>query len=159
TFFLEGFGESLWGSNVKVLDIGIPDAPLNVSKIALASPVIAAVFAVAVAASLAIVLAWRARDIRRETDEGRGRAFIGPGGLVIVVLGLAFFLARFVFGPEAAFIQGKASKTAAFLATLSWTGLAMALVVALFSLATWYGQRQAAHDAGRLVAPLHFAWF
>ncbi len=27
TFFLEGFGETMWGSNVKKLDIGIPDAP------------------------------------------------------------------------------------------------------------------------------------
>src|SRR5262245_38473248 len=45
TFFLEGFGETLWGSNVKVLDIGIPDAPLNVSKVGLSSPALVATFA------------------------------------------------------------------------------------------------------------------
>src|SRR6185436_5710400 len=50
TFFLEGFGETLWGSNVKALDIGIPDAPLNVSKVAIATPFLAAVFVVAVVA-------------------------------------------------------------------------------------------------------------
>ena len=30
TFFLEGFGETLWGSNVKRLDVGIPERPLEV---------------------------------------------------------------------------------------------------------------------------------
>ena len=30
TFFLEGFGETLWGSNVKRLDVGIPEQPLEV---------------------------------------------------------------------------------------------------------------------------------
>ena len=30
TFFLEGFGQLLWGSNVKELDIGIPDASFDV---------------------------------------------------------------------------------------------------------------------------------
>ena len=29
TFFLEGFGELLWGSNVKKLDVGIPDESFN----------------------------------------------------------------------------------------------------------------------------------
>jgi branched-subunit amino acid ABC-type transport system permease component len=159
TFFLEGFGEALWGSNVKVLDIGIPDAPLRVSRIELSSPALIAIFAAAVVASLAILLAWRARAVRREADEGRNRVAIGPSGLVIAVLGLAFFLARFLFGPEASFIQGKASKTAVFLSSLSWTGLAMALGVVLFALAAALGQRQAARDGGRLVPPLHYGWF
>ena len=30
TFFLEGFGETLWGSNVKRLDVGIPERSLEV---------------------------------------------------------------------------------------------------------------------------------
>lgn len=30
TFFLEGFGELLWGSNVKALDIGVPDRSFEV---------------------------------------------------------------------------------------------------------------------------------
>ena len=33
TFFLEGFGELLWGSNVKRLDIGIPDESFTVGKV------------------------------------------------------------------------------------------------------------------------------
>ena len=33
TFFLEGFGEMLWGSNVKRLDVGIPDRSFQVAGI------------------------------------------------------------------------------------------------------------------------------
>src|SRR5213083_1817243 len=33
SFFLEGFGEMLWGSNVKRLDVGIPDRPFQVAGI------------------------------------------------------------------------------------------------------------------------------
>jgi branched-chain amino acid transport system permease protein len=33
TFFLEGFGEFLWGSNVKRLDIGIPDESVKVAGV------------------------------------------------------------------------------------------------------------------------------
>src|SRR6266511_4154299 len=32
-FFLEGFGELLWGSNVKKLDVGIPDASFMVAGV------------------------------------------------------------------------------------------------------------------------------
>jgi hypothetical protein len=162
TFFLEGFGETLWGSNVKALDIGIPDAPLNVTKVAMTTPLVAAVFVAAVAGSLAIALLWRVRAARRAMDEVGGFAVSilpGPVGLAAAVLGIVFFLVRFAFAPDAAFIQGKASKTAMLLATLSWTGLAMIVGVALFSVATWLGRRQAQRDAGSLPPPLHYGWF
>src|SRR5215813_9270881 len=32
-FFLEGFGEMLWGSNVKRLDVGIPDTSFSVAGV------------------------------------------------------------------------------------------------------------------------------
>jgi branched-chain amino acid transport system permease protein len=35
TFFLEGFGESLWGSNVKKLSVGIPDEPWEIKGVLL----------------------------------------------------------------------------------------------------------------------------
>jgi len=162
TFFLEGFGEMLWGSNVKVLDIGIPDAPLNITKVAVGTPLLTAVFVAATVGSLAIVLLWRTRAARRAMDEAENAAapmLPGPGGLVFAALGLLFFLARFAFGPDAAFVQGKPSKTAMLLATLSWTGLAMVLSVALFSAATRLGRRQALRDAGALAPPLHYGWF
>jgi branched-subunit amino acid ABC-type transport system permease component len=162
TFFLEGFGETIWGSNVKALDIGIPDLPLKISGVTLSSPALAGIFAVACAASLAILLNWRTRAVRRAIDAtaaGDAAFMPGPGALLVGLLGLAFFLARFFFGPDAAFIQGKVSKTAMFLASLSWTGLAMVLGVVSFNLATWLGRRQARDDAGRLAPPLHYAWF
>jgi branched-chain amino acid transport system permease protein len=48
TFFLEGFGELLWGSNVKRLDLGIPDdsfklAGMLINKLELAAAVVAGV--------------------------------------------------------------------------------------------------------------------
>jgi branched-subunit amino acid ABC-type transport system permease component len=70
-----------------------------------------------------------------------------------------FFAAGFVLGPDAAFIQGKASKTATFLTSLSWVGLAIALSVAFLALAAWLGRRQALRDAGSLPPPLHYGWF
>jgi branched-subunit amino acid ABC-type transport system permease component len=159
TYFLEGFGETLWGSNVKKLDIGIPDLPLNVKGIGLAAPLLAFIFTLAVVGSLAILLLWRARSVRRSLDEGDSAIVIGPAGIVIALLGLVFFVTRFFFGPEAAFIEGKPRATAMFLSSLSWAGLAMVLGASLFGLATWYGQRLAERDHGKLAPPLHYGWF
>src|SRR5215813_5871230 len=53
-FFLEGFGEMVWGSNVKRLDLGIPDrsfmvARMQVNQLELSAGVIAAVLVVILA--------------------------------------------------------------------------------------------------------------
>jgi ABC-type xylose transport system permease subunit len=74
-------------------------------------------------------------------------------------LGLVFFLARFVFGPDADFIQGRASKTASFLTSLSWTGLAIVIGVGFSSLATALGRREAERDKAMVPPPLHYGWF
>ncbi len=54
TFFLEGFGEMLWGANVKKLDVGIPDksfmfARMQINQLELSAGVIAAVLVVILA--------------------------------------------------------------------------------------------------------------
>jgi len=54
TFFLEGFGESLWGSDVKPLDIGIPDDSFEVGGVLLNS---FDLWAAAIGAALVIGLA------------------------------------------------------------------------------------------------------
>jgi branched-subunit amino acid ABC-type transport system permease component len=161
TYFLEGFGETLWGSNVRKLDVGLPDGPLNVSQLTVGNPALAAIFAAAAAATLAILFVWRARAVRRAEDSDVSLALVvpGPTGLIFALLGLAFFLTRFFFGPDASFINGRASETAMFLATLSWMGLAMLLSVLFFTLATWLGARQAMQDQGKEAAPLHYGWF
>jgi branched-chain amino acid transport system permease protein len=53
-FFLEGFGEMAWGSNVKKLDVGIPDrsfmlAGMQINQLELSAGVIAAVLVVLLA--------------------------------------------------------------------------------------------------------------
>jgi branched-subunit amino acid ABC-type transport system permease component len=130
--------------------------------VAIATPLAAAVFVAAAAASLVILVLWRARTVRRTMDELGGSAVSvlpGPLGFAAVVLGIVFFFARFAFGADAAFILGKPSKTAMFLASLSWAGLAIVLGVVLFSAATWLGRRQGLRDAGALAPPLHYGWF
>ena len=162
TYFLEGFGETIWGSNVKKLDVGLPDGPLNVSNVAIGPSVLVWTFAVALAATLAVLFLWRMRAVRRSVDAGRAPALAvmpGPAGLAFAALGLACFFARFFFGPEADFIQGRVGATATFLVTLSWTGLAMVWGVAFVWLATWLGARQGLLDAGKDPPPLHYAWF
>jgi branched-subunit amino acid ABC-type transport system permease component len=159
TYFLEGFGETVWGSDVKKLDVGLPDGPLNASDLVIGNAALAGVFAAAAAASLAILFAWRARAIRRSLDAGAPPIVPGPAALAFAVLGLGFFLARFFFGAEADFIGGRASNTATFLATLSWTGLAMVAGVVFLALAAWLGARQALRDGGKEAPPLHYGWF
>jgi branched-subunit amino acid ABC-type transport system permease component len=161
TFFLEGFGETIWGSNVKQLDIGIPDAPLKVAGVALSNAVVVSVFVAAAVASLFIVGHWRVRATRRAVVQMGAAAAIpfSPAGLAMMGLGLVFFLARFAFGPDADFIQGRASKTAAFLTSLSWTGLAIVVGVAFSSLATALGRREAERDKAMVPPPLHYSWF
>ncbi len=162
TFFLEGFGETVWGSNVKKLDIGIPDAKLDVSNLQISHAALAGIFTVATLACLALIFVWRARGVRRAIDTSKGLVqppLIGPGTIGFGLLGLACFLPRFFVGSEAAFIGGKASATAAFFANLSWFGLGAAAVVALVTTATWLGRRQAREDHGAEVPPLNNVWF
>src|SRR5262245_3731244 len=72
TFFLEGFGETVWGSNVKKLDIGIPDAKLDVTALTLSNQAIVGILVAALAASLALMFAWRARAVRSAIDTSKG---------------------------------------------------------------------------------------
>jgi branched-chain amino acid transport system permease protein len=54
-FFLEGFGEMVWGSNVKELNIGIPDTPVEFGGILLSSfDIIAALTGAAMVFGLAL---------------------------------------------------------------------------------------------------------
>jgi len=162
TFFLEGFGETLWGSNVKKLDIGIPDSKLDVTTLTISNQYLVGIFVAALAASFALMFAWRSHAVRSAIDTSKGLVqppLIGPGTVGFGLFGLVCFLARFFVGPEAAFINGKASATAQFFANLSWFGVGAVGIVVFFAAATWLGRRQAAKDHGADVAPLHFGWF
>jgi branched-subunit amino acid ABC-type transport system permease component len=162
TFFLEGFGETVWGSEAKSLNIGIPDTRLDLAKLTLSSQVVVGVFAAAILASVALLVTWRVRSVRSAIDTTKGLiqpTLIGPASLFFGVVGFACFVARFFVGKDAAFVKGKAETTAMLFTSLSWFGLALLLIVVLLALATWWGRRQAAEDHGADVAPLHYGWF
>ena len=162
TFFLEGFGETVWGSNVKKLDIGIPDTRLDLAKLTVSNGTVVAAFAAAVLASVALLFAWRARAVRSAIDTSKGLvqpALIGPGTLFFGLLGVVCFAARFFVARDSTLVAGKAEATAILFATLSWFGLGLAAIVFLLVAATWLGRRQAAEDHGADVAPLHYVWF
>jgi branched-subunit amino acid ABC-type transport system permease component len=161
TYFLEGFGETIWGSNVKKLDVGLPDGAIKVSTMRMSMPLLVGIFACALAATIALLFMWRARAVRRSIDVERGAgAAPGPAACIFAALGAVFFSVRFLFGPEASFVDGRAERTAMLLATVSWTGLIMVLGVAFFWLAAWVGSRQSRHDKGpELPPPLHYGWF
>jgi branched-subunit amino acid ABC-type transport system permease component len=152
----------VWGANVKKLDIGIPDARLDVSTLTYSSGLLVGVFAAAALASVALVVAWRVRSVRSAIDTTKGLIqppLIGPSSLFFGVIGLVCFVARFFVAKDAAFVKGKAETTEMLFASLSWFGLALLLIVLLLVLANWWGRRQAAEDHGADVAPLHYGWF
>jgi branched-subunit amino acid ABC-type transport system permease component len=162
TFFLEGFGETVWGSEAKSLNIGIPDTRLDLAKLTLSSQIVVGVFAAAILASVALLVTWRVRSVRSAIDTTEGLIqpmLIGPNSLFFGAVGFVCFVARFFVGKDAAFVKGKAETTAMLFTSLSWFGLALLLIVALLALATWWGRRQAAEDHGADVAPLHYGWF
>jgi branched-subunit amino acid ABC-type transport system permease component len=162
TFFLEGFGETVWGSNVKKLDIGIPDARLDLAKLTLSSGLVIGAFVAAIAASTALLFAWRVRGVRSAIDTSKGLVqppLIGPNSVFFGVVGGVCFLARFFVPQGSTLVKGKAEETATLFASLSWFGLALVVIVVLLVLATWWGRRQAAEDHGADVPPLHYGWF
>jgi len=102
-FFLEGFGELLWGSNVKKLDVGIPDtsftvAGVQVNKLELTAAVTAAILVAVLAAFFQRTRIGRA--LRAVADDHEAALSIGiplrtiwvvvwsVAGLVAIVAGI-----------------------------------------------------------------------
>ena len=80
TFFLEGFGELVWGSNVKRLDIGIPEAPVMLGKILLNQfDLVAAVVATIMVAVLAVLSQKTTigRALRAVADDHQAATAVG----------------------------------------------------------------------------------
>ncbi len=80
TFFLEGFGELLWGSNVKRLDVGLPDRSILVAGIQVnLLEMSAAVTAAILVAILAIFFHWTriGRALRAVADDHEAALSIG----------------------------------------------------------------------------------
>ncbi len=80
TFFLEGFGETLWGSNVKRLDIGIPRDVIEYQGILLSEfDIIAAVVGAALVFGLAIFFTKTpiGRALRAVADDHQAALSVG----------------------------------------------------------------------------------
>jgi branched-subunit amino acid ABC-type transport system permease component len=161
TFFLEGFGEALWGSDVKRLDIGIPDAALNLRGLTIGNDAVIVILVAATLASLALVFVWRAHAVRKAVAFGGGTAALGSrwSSRVLLAVGIALVAQRFLVGPGATFIEGKASKTAAFVASLSVLGVLIVAGVIFLVAADRVGRARAADERTADVPPLHYFWF
>lgn len=80
TFFLEGFGETLWGSNVKRLDVGIPEDVLEFQGVLLNQfDIVAAVVGAALVIGLAVFFTKTAigRALRAVADDHQAALSIG----------------------------------------------------------------------------------
>jgi branched-subunit amino acid ABC-type transport system permease component len=163
TYFLEGFGETLWGADVKRLDIGIPDTALNLNTLAIANSTVIWAFVAALGLSLLLLFAWRVHAVRAAYVTTGGAVAGGGNGNrvwpIVAGLGLVLFVQRFLFGPDAAFINGKPGDTATFLASLSATGLMIVLAAGFFLAAQRFGAARARQTTDEEVPPLHYVWF
>ncbi len=167
TYFLEGFGDTLWGSNVKKLDIGIPDARLVIAPEAVSLPLVIAVFALSALVALMILYAWRAHAVRRGFDPNRAGAapLFTPKRIVFIVVGLGL-LAAGLAGIQAGWIVIEDSRPARaalrssnFFTSLAVVGAIALVAVSLLVAAEAAGRRRAVSDAGKEVPPLHYGWF
>jgi branched-chain amino acid transport system permease protein len=80
TFFLEGFGELLWGSNVKRLDVGIPDESIMVAGILVNKLEMAAAGTAAVLVAVLAIFFQRTRigrALRAVADDHEAALSIG----------------------------------------------------------------------------------
>ena len=80
TFFLEGFGEQVWGSNVKKLDVGIPDRSFMVAGVQVNQlEMTAAATAAILVAVLAAFFQWTkiGRALRAVADDHEAALSIG----------------------------------------------------------------------------------
>jgi branched-chain amino acid transport system permease protein len=102
-FFLEGFGEMLWGSNVKKLDVGIPDTSFKVLGVLVNRLELTAAVTAAVLVSILAVFFQRTRigrALRAVADDHEAALSIGiplktiwvvvwsVAGLVAIVAGI-----------------------------------------------------------------------
>ncbi len=166
TYFLEGFGDTLWGSNVKKLDIGIPDARLVIPADAVNIWLVIAAFALSALAALVVLHRWRAHHARRTYDPNRAPLpLFTPKRLVFLTIGVVL-LAVGIAGIQAGWIVIEDSRPARaalrsrnFFISMAVVGAIALIAVSLLVSAEAAGRKRAAADAGKEVPPLHYGWF
>ncbi|MCA1939789.1 MAG: branched-chain amino acid ABC transporter permease [Caenispirillum bisanense] len=108
TYFLDGFGQTIWGSDVKVLDIGIPQTPIDVGGVFINQ---FDIFAAVVAGLLVLVLAVFfqktrvGRALRAVADDHQAALSVGIPlktiwAIVWTVAGLVGLVAGIMWGSK-----------------------------------------------------------
>src|SRR5215813_9896920 len=80
SFFLEGFGEMVWGANVKKLDVGIPDTPIVVRGVLVNRVELAAAITAAVLVTILAIFFQRTRigrALRAVADDHEAALSVG----------------------------------------------------------------------------------
>lgn len=80
SYFLDGFGQTIWGSEVRVLNIGIPQNPLNFGPVQVnAFDIVAAVVAGSLVAALALFFQYTrvGRALRAVADDHQAALSVG----------------------------------------------------------------------------------
>ncbi|MBI1206122.1 MAG: branched-chain amino acid ABC transporter permease [Azospirillum sp.] len=80
TFFLDGFGQMIWGSDIKVIDIGIPKEPLEIHGVLINSfDIVAGVTAGLLVAGLALFFHYTkiGRALRAVADDHQAALSVG----------------------------------------------------------------------------------
>jgi branched-subunit amino acid ABC-type transport system permease component len=173
TYFLEGFGDTLWGSDVKKLEIGIPDARLVIPPDTVNIWVVIAAFAVSALVALVVVHKWRAHAVRRAFDPLRKAPppLITPKRLFFLAIGAAL-LGAGIAGIVSGWIVIDDSRPARaalrsrnFFISMATVGAIALVAVTLILSADASGRRRGGGDssgggdAGLEIPPLHYGWF
>jgi branched-chain amino acid transport system permease protein len=89
TFFLDGFGQTIWGSNVRTLDLGIPQSPIDIRGVFINQfDLFAAVTCGALVATLALFFQYTptGRALRAVADDHQAAMSVGIPLKVIWVI-------------------------------------------------------------------------
>lgn len=108
TYFLDGFGQTVWGSSVRVLDIGLPQTPVEIGGVMINKfDIIAAVVAGSLVASLAVFFQKTrvGRALRAVADDHQAALSVGIPlktiwAIVWTVAGLVGLVAGVMWGSK-----------------------------------------------------------
>ncbi|GAB3122777.1 branched-chain amino acid ABC transporter permease [Novispirillum itersonii] len=108
TYFLDGFGQTVWGSSVRVLDIGLPQTPLEIGGVLVNKfDIIAAVVAGSLVAVLAVFFQKTrvGRALRAVADDHQAALSVGIPlktiwAIVWTVAGLVGLVAGVMWGSK-----------------------------------------------------------
>ena len=105
-YFIDGFGQTLWGSDVKVLDIGIPKTPLFIGEALFEGGILVNQYDLVVALALFFQYTRTGRALRAVADDHQAALSVGISLKVIwtvvwAVAGIVALVAGIMWGGKA----------------------------------------------------------